>query len=272
MCRIAASFSVEPADMADWLCLAPKSLLAQSSAVKSREQKDGWGIGWYAGGKPRVIKSPNPVYKETGLFRRTAAAVSRAVIAHVRWASNPLGLPRSELLGKENSQPFARGRFLFAHNGTLNIPGEIAGSLGRYAKEIRGRNDSEVLFYQFLKMADRCGDPGKAFKLMLEEINDAWLSCRKDHPDKKAPYKGLNFFASDGERLWLFRHFPMTRDIGALMTPRWKYGRIAYRLSGGRLIAASEPLDGGRWDSLEDLETAEVWGGKNGVRIVKRKI
>jgi len=274
MCRIAASFSVKPSGMAAELCLAPKSLLAQASAVKGREQKDGWGVAWYAGkAGPEVVKSPNPVYKESGLFRKTAAkAVSGTVIAHIRWASNPLGLAKSELLGKENTQPFSRGRFIFAHNGTLNIPSEIAGQLGRYAKELRGCNDSEVLFYQFLKMTDSCGDPGKAFEMMLEEINAAWPACRKDHPGKAAPYKGLNFFAADGERLWLLRHFPMPKDTGALMTPRWKYGRIAYRLSPGRLVAASEPLDNGRWDSLENLEVAEVWAGKNSVRLLKRKI
>lgn len=268
MCRITATLSVDPAANEDVLCAGPKSLLAQAGAVRGRFQDDGWGVGFFRGGKPVVKKSPGPARLEAPAFRAAArGAVSRVTLAHLRDASNPSGLPRASLISRANTQPFAAGGFLFAHNGTLFIKDEIRSLLGAYAGKVQGNNDSEVLFWQTLKMLDAYGDPAVALRMALDEILTVWVSCRDKYPGRPEPYKGLNLFLASADSLTVLCHGSRQKGKGkpSLLTPGWEAGRIAWRQERGRAVFSSEPADARPgWRKMDDpsVASARLSGGR----------
>ena len=103
--------------------------------ANARKGGDGWGAGWFDKNKPRVFKSFHPMYQDkTRVLSAARQAKGKVLIGHVRWASNPLKLKRSELIGLAHTQPFTHGKYLFAHNGTLFIPKEVAAQLGPMEK------------------------------------------------------------------------------------------------------------------------------------------
>ncbi len=266
MCRITAVLSTRPAANRDLLAGNPKSLLAQAGAVKGSYQDDGWGIGFYRGTGPAVIKSPRPARLERKAFAAAAdAAVSRVTIAHLRAASNPLRLPKAGLVSRANTQPFSADGLVFAHNGTLFIKDEIRSLLGKYASRVKGTNDSEVLFWQTVKMLDAYGSPETALEMALDEIRTVWLSCRDGYPGRRAPYLGLNLFLASRDSLTVLCHSPAKKEKGALLTRGWEYGRIAWRRERNRVVFSSEPADAGPgWKKMDDsgLARAEARGGK----------
>ena len=276
MCRITAALSTKPASKGGLLCGSPKGLLAQADAVAGRFQDDGWGVGYFREGIPAVIKSPRPARLEKKAFEAAAgSAVSRVMVAHLRDASNPAGLPRASLLGADNTQPFSGGGLLFAHNGTLFIKDEIRSLLGKYAGKIKGENDSEVLFWQVMKMMDAYGSPAAALEMALDEIRTVWISCRKKYPGRTAPYRGLNMFLASPESLTVLCHYQLKKEggKGALLTPGWEYGRVAWRREKGRVVFSSEPADTEPgWKKMHDPEIAHATlsGGK--IELVFKRI
>lgn len=266
MCRITASISPAPATSEDLLCGGRRSLLAQAGAVKGRFQDDGWGIGFFReGGRGTVIKSPLPARLNAGPFRRAAAkAGSRVILAHVRYASAP-GVPLARQARIENTQPFSAGGFVFAHNGTLFLRDEIRSLLGKYASRVKGSGDSEVLFWQVMKMLDAYGSPAAAMEAALDEIRTVWVSRRDSLPGRKFPYTGLNLFLASEDSLTVLCHAPHSDARTALMSPGWEYGRIAWRREKNRAVFSSEPADDAPgWKKMNDPEiaSASVSGGK----------
>jgi len=268
MCRITAAISQRPASSRDLLYGNPKSLLAQAGAAEGRFQDDGWGIGFYRGRDAAVVKSPGPARLERTAFEAAAdTAVSRVAVAHLRDASNPAGLPKARLISKENTQPFSADGLIFAHNGTLFIKDEIRSLLGKYASKVKGVNDSEVLFWQVVKMLDAYGSPETALAMALDEIRTVWISCKDSHPGLKAPYRGLNIFLASADSLTVLCHYQLNKEggKGALLTPGWEFGRVAWRREKDRVVFSSEPADAGPgWKKMNDPEiaSAEARGGK----------
>ncbi|MDA8244131.1 MAG: class II glutamine amidotransferase [Elusimicrobia bacterium] len=259
MCRITAVISSSPASPADLLCVSARSLLAQAGAVKGRFQDDGWGIGHYRRGAPAVTKSPRPARLEARAFSAAAAkAVSAVTLAHVRYASAP-GVPQSAQRTRENTQPFSAGGYLFAHNGTLFIKDEVRSLLGGYASRVRGTGDSEVIFWQVMKMLDAYGTPEAALAAAADEIRTIWVSCRGAKPGRKLPYTSLNLFLASKDSLTVLCHAPRGDARTALATPGWEYGRIAWRREKGRVVFSSEPADSGPgWRKMSDPEIASA--------------
>lgn len=271
MCRLFGQLTSRPQDALEAFCTAPYALVPLSSAEPRRAQRDGWGVGWFdAGGRPRVVKSARPLFKEP---ERAAAAVrkavSRAVIGHVRAASNPKGLPASRILGAVNNQPFAEGSWLFAHNGTLEIPDEVAALLGPSRRRLRSHNDSEVFFRQFLKFAAAYGDAGEALEACARETLAVWRVRGRRHPNKRAPFTGLNAVVSDGRTLHalsLYPAFPKLRSLGRGTQP---WGTMSLRAAPDRVLVASEDADSGSWRRLPPgtVVSASFVGGRPRVRV-----
>ena len=262
-----AILSVAPESHPDLLCVSPKALLAQAGAVEGRFQDDGWGIASFSGGRPRLTISPRPARLEKARFAAAAAVRSAVTVAHLRDASNPAGLPKAKLIGPANTQPFSSGGFVFAHNGTLFIKDEIKSLLGKYARNVRGVNDSEVLFWQVMKMLDAYGSPAEALEAALDEIRTVWISCRDKYPGRPAPYRGLNIFLASADSLAVLCHYQFRKEGAktALLTPGWEFGRIAWRKERSRLVFSSEPADAAHgWKKMNDPEiaVASVRGGK----------
>lgn len=271
MCRLFGQVSAQAGPATRFLADAERSLLRQSNfAGKDRFQKDGWGIGWY-GASARSVRSAEPVFDEAPRFRRAAAlARSRIVVAHIRYASNPRGLAHPRLLGIQNSQPFSHGDILFAHNGTLNIPDEVQANLGPYRRQVRGVNDSEVFFWQFVKHLELCRDVGRALEACIHETWRLWEECRGRRRDKGTPYTGLNVIVSDGSALYALCHYPYgQRPAMGLMNPRQPWGEMSWTRRGTQVVVSSENLDAGNWNRLRDRDLLTIRG--EGGRLVLSK-
>jgi predicted glutamine amidotransferase len=212
MCRLFGMVAASARDAFDHLATKEFSLLAQSDFDPKRLQKDGWGLGSWHGRAWTVVRSSGAVFKETKTFERASrGAVSRIVLAHLREASNPRGLSHKKLISLDNTQPFQSGRYLFMHNGVLTIPVEVAARLGPYKKNLKGTNDSEVLFWSVLRNIRKIGNVPKAFSRSVEELWSIWEKCDQTTRSRasklygsKAPYFGLNCLISDGKTLWAF--------------------------------------------------------------------
>lgn len=272
MCRLFGQLSRTPRHALEAFCAAPYALLPISSVQMRRAQRDGWGVGWFdAAGKPRVVKSARPLFKEPAKAQAAARrAVSRAVIGHVRAASNPKGLPTRRIMGAANNQPFAEGSWLFAHNGTLEIPDEVAGLLEPASRRrLRSQNDSEVFFRQFLKFLAAYGDAGEALEACARETLAVWGVRRRRHPNKRAPFTGLNAVVSNGRELHalsLYPAFPKLRSLGRRAQP---WGTMSLRATRDAVLVASEDVDAGRWRRLPPgtLVSAQFVGGRPKVRV-----
>src|SRR5215472_8849478 len=118
MCRLFGSLSVEAAPVSRWLVGSERSLLRQSNTSAANAQTDGWGIAWYDGERrSTLVKGAHGAWEPAEKERYLEAAERAAgplVVGHLRHASNPMGLPKEQLIGPVNSQPFAFGDTLFA--------------------------------------------------------------------------------------------------------------------------------------------------------------
>jgi predicted glutamine amidotransferase len=264
-----AQLSVRPEDAWTPLAGSPCSLLAQSGLVPGREQEDGWGLAHYPPGSrtPRVVLGPGAAYRSRGRFRRAAGARGRIVLGHVRAASNPRGLPKSRLLGRRNVQPFVAGRWAIAHNGALNQPDSVARRLGPLRRELKGVNDSEVLFLLFRRELARTRDPLRAFEAGVRELWAAWEEAGRP---PRPPYRGLNVVASDGRALYAFCHSP---GIAArAFCGRRPWGRMAVRPGRRRLLVASERLGRRGWRELGETEALRAWSEGGRVRLRRERL
>ena len=246
-------------------CLASeKALFNQSRHDGKRTQRDGWGLAFYGPKGLSVFKSEKPVFREKELLGKKLAEAggSRIFISHIRDASNPGNLPREKLIARKNSQPFSAGEVSFAHNGTLFIADEIYSNLGRYKKFVGGVNDSEVLFWSFMKTLDAYGDMQTALEMTRDEIKTVWISVAGEFKTKgiKEPYRGLNVFVSDGKALHALCDYGLKKGKSSLMTPGWEWGRFAVRREKDSAVISSEPLDGGNWLKTEPNSVIKISG------------
>jgi predicted glutamine amidotransferase len=244
MCRLFGMLSSAPESAEPWLVGADRSLLAQSHASPETAQKDGWGIGWFDDrGRARVELGIGGAYEpgERERYVRVAGTVhARLVLGHLRHASNPLNLPREQLLGPLNSQPFESHTTLFAHNGSIPFPTETRPFLGVHEKEVKGVNDSEVLFRLLLRHQQEMHDPFRAYVRSVEDLLRVWVALGRPI---EFPYSGLNVLFSTGpDELWAF--CLSTGDHGSsLLEPGRPYYEMTYHEEPHRLVVGSEPFD-----------------------------
>lgn len=253
MCRLFGLLAAQPEGAEPWLVKSDRSLLAQSNHSPETAQKDGWGIAWYEpSGRTHIVKGTGGAFEEgeRELYLQTAAeAHGTLVIGHLRHASNPLNLPREKLIGLENSQPFGTPTILFAHNGGIPFPNETRPFLGIHEKEVKGVNDSEVLFRLLLRHNEEIHNPLKSYERAVEDLERVWIGVGRP---LVAPYSGLNVLFSTGpDELWAFA--ASTGDHGGcFFDPRRPYYEMAYCKESHRLIVGSEPFDEmpNGWESL----------------------
>lgn len=150
MCRIFGFRSVMQSQVHRSLVSADNALMQQSE-----RNPDGWGVTYFLGGAPHVIKSVSTAVSDEMFKRVSGVVTSETVLAHVRKATQGQ-------LNILDTHPFQFGKWVMVHNGNIaNFPElrpklieNIAPVMRRF---ILGRTDSEVLFYTLLsKMAERC--------------------------------------------------------------------------------------------------------------------
>jgi len=254
MCRMLGIIGVNPITPLKHLIDAECSLLRQAELGR---QGDGWGTGYYLDGTPRLFRSEKPVYSEPDLFRRIAASISsRIIIAHVRKASNPRGLPKDELIGVENSQPFKYHNRLFAHNGVIRSVDEVMEFLGEYRSIIMGNNDSEVYFALLMRGWDLEGDVYRALKWIEEIFSKVMESSYKDGN----PFTSLNAIFSDGKKLYAYNRYLEGSDLKSVCYKDSPYYTLTFLDQGDVLIVASEKLwRDESWTNLGNGDLLTAW-------------
>src|SRR5438128_8982975 len=107
MCRLFGCRTVTPGAVAHELLHGANAL-----RIQSREHPDGWGLGWYVGRVPQVVRSLTAAHGDEDFEEVSSFVTASTILAHIRKAS----IGRVAL---ENTHPFEWGPWLFAHNGTV---------------------------------------------------------------------------------------------------------------------------------------------------------
>lgn len=273
MCRLFGAISVNPINAAKYIIYDPCSLYIQSKIDPSRLQGDGWGIGFYVNGSLRVFKSEKPIYEDYESLKSIVYGIkSNIIVAHIRRASNPRGLPREKLISVENSQPFYYRKYLFAHNGVITMPDETAQLLDDWRLKIRGLNDSEVYFWYIIRELCNGRSLPEALKNFQRDLLRVWLENHEKYPHIDRPYIGLNMIFSDGEKLYAYCKYDekldgKSRSICYRDQPAMQ---MMYAADQDRLIVASERTnseDG--WQPLRSgqLVTGQIINGRIRIHI-----
>jgi predicted glutamine amidotransferase len=253
MCRLLGVLAPKVISARPWLLDSERSLFLQSNVSSETAQKDGWGIGWFdTDGRIHIQKgihgASEPREKEH--FRLIAGtARSRNLIGHLRHASNPLNLPHDRLLSLVNSQPFDDSESLFAHNGSIPLPTQTRGLLGRLDARVQGVNDSEVLFWLLEKHFRESGDPLGAYVAARRDLVSVW---EQNGRPKGGPWSGLNvLFAPAPDELWAFCSYEGEHGHN-LCDEGQPFYQMSYQETPTGLVVGSEPFDSHRelWNTL----------------------
>ena len=169
---------------------------ANALRIQSREHPDGWGLGWYESGAPRVVRSLTPAHGDEHFEKLSHFIAASTVVAHVRKAS--VGR-----VAAENTHPFQRGPWLFAHNGTLPNWQQARGRLEELIApslraDLHGETDSERCLLLFLtRLRRRCeleqADAASAAAALAETVHLAVEASGND--------ASTTFVATDGRLL-----------------------------------------------------------------------
>jgi glutamine amidotransferase len=244
--------------------------------VQSERHPDGWGVAYYIGDSPHLIKSSDQAVSDQ-LFHRVSGVVSsQTVLAHIRKATQGT---RSPL----NSHPFQYGRWIFAHNGNVK-------SFATHLEELRGRihpqfrrfvlgdTDSEVVFYLFLTHMQRlkdvhrddfdANDLAEAASEAIAELIEVTGPLMVDGGDPSRDENFLTFIITNGRVMLahqggqpLFYSTHKTRCPDRDMCPSFAPECEMVSKSGfvNHLVLSSEPLDGENvWTELKPHEMVGV--------------
>ena len=189
-----------------------RSLVAAENALcqQSLRHPDGWGVAYYTGRFPHLIRSDKRAMEDS-LFREVSAVVStRTLLAHIRQAT--VGR-----VGVLNCHPFQHGPWTFAHNGELIGYGKKSSVRSRALAAVEpklrgyilGTTDSEVCFHVFLSVLERAvgdiyheGVTAQAAVLALRQTIDILCDLAEpgDEPSR------LTFMVTNGSLLLAYRH------------------------------------------------------------------
>ncbi|MCX7866317.1 class II glutamine amidotransferase [Limisphaera sp. VF-2] len=181
MCRLLGLIANKEVDLRFSLVEGPTTLRSLSQS-----NQDGWGLGWYEDGRPKVVKEPAPAHSSQSYRRTSAEATSRVFIAHVRRAT-------TGSCCTENCHPFQYGRWLFAHNGSVDRKALLDQLNEVHRLAIVGETDSEAFFHWILQKIEEASSPEEGIANALGALKDG-------------TYTALNFLLSDGEHLYAYRN------------------------------------------------------------------
>lgn len=170
--------AARPTALRDLLFDAPRSLRSLSE-----EHCDGWGIALY--------RDAWTVHRSTTCAARceryaTLDLSATLALAHVR--KRTVGD-----LAIANTHPFQRGRFVFAHNGTVATAPLVARTSAARLAAIEGTTDSEKLFSFVLTQIDELGDTERGLAAAIKLLHGF------------GSIGAATFLLADGERLFAHR-------------------------------------------------------------------
>src|SRR4051812_38576669 len=147
MCRLIGIIASEATEFGLCLTEAPRCL-----ARLSREHPDGWGLAIHDDASGWAVHKGTERAHDDGRFHELAGCSrGQMLVAHVR--QKTVGPTKIE-----NTHPFERDGWVFAHNGTIkSIDILREGTSPKRLAEITGDTDSELLFAYLLTRLDANG-------------------------------------------------------------------------------------------------------------------
>jgi predicted glutamine amidotransferase len=192
MCRLLGIVASEPTDFKIVLHEAPRSM-----AALSREHRDGWGLavfddeahGWCVE-KGVVCASEDARFHQLAVGSR-----GELLISHIRRRT----VGETSLV---NTHPFECGRWVFAHNGTVNDVAWLERNASRQRlAEVCGETDSELLFAWLLTRLDEAGVTGAP----ASNATDRALGSAARAARELVGFGAFNFLLSDGATTYAHR-------------------------------------------------------------------
>lgn len=249
MCRLLGIVASEATEFRIVLREAPRSL-----AALSKQHPDGWGLAVHGasdGTGWALAKGVSCASDDEQFHKHAVGSRGELLIAHIRQKT----VGHTSI---ENTHPFRRGRWVFAHNGTIKDVAFLRAhtSAARRA-EISGQTDSEELFAYLLTRLD---EKGIADAPATPETDRAIAHAARE-ARSRAGFGAFNFLLSDGETiyahrfgrtLWLLERGPhdevrpsrRAKDGTIVETP-WSQRRAA-------VFVASEHLTDEPWQTVEE--------------------
>ena len=183
--------------------------------AKERGHKDGWGIAYFDGKAPVYLDiQPTNAFEDeryaAALERLDKLQVSGVLLAHFRKRS--VGA-----VSLENTLPFIRGKWCFAHNGTIyNFRVRVRG-------EREGATDSKRFFRLLIREIEKGYDEvEEAIERVVTGIRNAYK------------YSSLTFLLSDGIQLYAYREYSEAKNED--------YYGLMYAKDGQTVLFAQEPI------------------------------
>jgi predicted glutamine amidotransferase len=256
MCRLLGIVASESTEFGLGLTGAPRCL-----ATLSREHRDGWGIAIHDADHSAKLgedawalhKGTAPAADDHRFHELAAQSRGHLLVAHIR--QKTVGPTRLE-----NTHPFVREGWAFAHNGTIQDTDHLrAACSGSRLREIAGDTDSELFFAYILTRLDAEGltrlddEPARARATALVHELTAEL--------RAARIGAFNFLLSDGKTTFAHRFgrslFVLDRGPsdpvrerrsvapGTTIVTRWTARRQA-------VLIASERITDEPWSEVPD--------------------
>jgi glutamine amidotransferase len=249
MCRLLGIVASEPTDFRIVLSHAPRSMAALSA-----EHRDGWGLAVFdASHEPdwRVDRGVDPAREDARFHERALGSRGELLIAHIR--QKTVGAT-----SLENTHPFRRGRWVFAHNGTIKNLGWLLREVSPARRaEVAGQTDSELFFAYLLTRLDEAGLGDGPATLETDAV-----IARAAAEARGVPAIGaFNFLLSDGNAVYAHRfgrtlcllergpddavRSSLTSADGVVVQTPWSQRRRA-------VFVASEKMTDEPWQTIDD--------------------
>ncbi|HSH74221.1 MAG TPA: class II glutamine amidotransferase [Longimicrobiales bacterium] len=222
---------------------APRELL--SGSVNA----DGYGVVWYASGRPARIAEARPIWYDEELRRTLSVIESTCIVAALRNGTDGLAVERSGLL------PLVHERWTFVLNGFVpdfrhrHMRALRAGLPDDLYAELRGASDSETLFLLTVSaLRDGAG--------MTEALESTARTVRDRVGTEEAQ---LNMVLSDGEGV------AATRGGTVLVSNSLYVAKRPPFAPDGVVLASEAPEPGAAWDAVDGHSWIEI-AADGGVR------
>jgi glutamine amidotransferase len=154
----------------------------------------------------------------------------------------------------ENTHPFRSGRWIFAHNGTIEDLDYLRSLVAPHRlSALEGQTDSEILFAFLLSRLDQHGLTEGG----LQSLTDAVLSCAVHDLSRRPALGSRNFLLSDGTFLYAYRH---GRPL--FLLERSSSDRCGATPALTSVLIASEPITDEPWRPIPEDALLCVWRGR----------
>ncbi len=195
MCRMVGVVAERPVSLRALLDETPRNL-----ASLSLEHPDGWGVASVSRDGWAVERGLDCAARSARWREVVQKAEAPLAIAHVRRRTvGPVAL--------ENTHPFRRGRFVFAHNGTIEDTASLVTTTRReHLAATAGDTDSERLFAFILSRIEDARDVQAGLAVAVRSLS------------RLGRRASATFLLSDGVRLFAYRQgrslYALARDRG----------------------------------------------------------